>query len=176
VIHAGIGGGKTSTARAIADTLRDRGFSVRGILSVRLSGGVSKGYNAEDLETGEVYPLVRLTTSAESVDWETYGNPMYSFSYSGFERANNALRVAAKKMASGTVVFLDEYGKLELRGEGIRPGVNAVVSSLGWGGAAVVLCRSDLVGDVEELLRREVNEVGIFEAGYVDAVVDFLAD
>ena len=113
VIHAGIGGGKTSTARAIDNTLRDRGFSVRGILSVRLFGGVSEGYNAEDLEVGEVYPLVRLTTSAEGVDWETYGNPMYSFSYSGFERANNALRVAAKKMASGTVVFLDEYGKLE---------------------------------------------------------------
>jgi nucleoside-triphosphatase THEP1 len=176
VIHAGIGGGKTSTARAIADILRDRGFSVRGILSMRLSSGVSEGYDAEDLETGEVYPLVRLTSSVESIDWETYGNPIYSFSCSGFARVNNTLRVAAEKMAPGVIVFLDEYGKLELRGEGIRPGVNAVVSSLGQGGAAVVLCRSNVVPEVEALLRRAVNAVGIFEAGDVEAVINFLVD
>ena len=176
VIHAGIGGGKTSTARAIADKLRKGGFTVRGILSVRLSSGISEGYDAEDLETGEVYPLVRLTTSVESVGWETYGNPIYSFSCSGFARANNALRVAAEKMAPGVVVFLDEYGKLELRGEGIRPGVNAIVSSLGQGGAAVVLCRSNIVPEVEALLRKAVNTVGIFDAGDVEAVIDFLAD
>jgi len=176
VIHAGIGGGKTSTARAIADRLRNRGFTVRGILSVRLSSGISEGYDAEDLETGEVYPLVRLTPYGESVDWKTYGNPIYSFSSSGFKRANNALQVAAEKMAPGVVVFMDEYGKLEFRGEGIRPGVNAVVSSLGRGGAAVVLCRSTIVPDAEVLLRRAVNDVGIFEAGNVDAVINFLVD
>jgi len=176
VIHAGIGGGKTSTARAIADKLRNRGFAVRGILSLRLSSGISEGYDAEDLETGEVYPLVRLTPSGESVDWETHGNPIYSFSRSGFERANNALRVAPEKMAPGVVVFLDEYGKLELRGEGIRPGVNAIISSLAQGGAAVVLCRSTLVPDAEVLLRRAVSDVGIFEVGNVDDVINFLVD
>lgn len=143
---------------------------------MRLSSGVSEGYNAEDLETGEVYPLVRLATSVESIGWETYGNPIYSFSHPGFARANNALRAAAEKMAPGAVVFLDEYGKLELRGEGIRPGINAVVSSLGQGGAAVFLCRSNVVPDVEALLHREVNEVRIFEAGDIEAVINFLTD
>jgi nucleoside-triphosphatase THEP1 len=174
VIHSWIGGGKTSTARIVAKALRTRGYSVKGILSIRLSCGVSDGYNAEDLYTGEIYPLVRLSSSVEGTDWETYGNPVYSFSHLGFIKANNALQEAANKIAPGVVVFLDEFGKLEVKGEGIRLGFNSVVSSISRGGVVVVLCRSPLVPDVATLLRKTANEIGIFKAGDAESVVNFL--
>ncbi len=60
ILHAPIGGGKTTTARAAAERARADGLKVMGILSIRvLDGGEYPSYDLLELDTGETMPLVK---------------------------------------------------------------------------------------------------------------------
>lgn len=172
ILHAPMGGGKTTTALAAAERARREGLRVAGILSRRvIEGGGLPSYELVDLATGDVTPLVKPAESAKGEDWEPHGNPVFLFSKSGIMTANLALTRAAEEMDGNTVVFVDEYGRLESQGLGILPGAARVAESLRRGGAAVYLCRDDLVQDVAALLKGKAERVFTIEAGDADALL-----
>ena len=176
VVHAGIGGGKSTTAAEAARLLRARSFRVSGLLSHRVYEGTQLiGYDLEDLGAERSYPLVRLSSLKPGDGWETHGNPIYSFSVRGFDEANGALRRAAAEAGVCPVIFVDEYGRLESRGLGLAPGALAVFASLAAGASVAVLCRTGMITEVEGLLHPWTGDVSSFPAGDPAQVAAYLA-
>jgi len=156
VIHGPIGCGKTRRALELAEMARQRGYRVLGLVGLRvIEGGETTGYKGMDLAHGERFPLVKLTSLAEGEDWRKLGKWKYSFNDAGFERANAILMEAAEALDDETVVVADEYGHIELQGMGIHRGVARVAEALKRGGRLVVLCRTDKVEAVVEMLPDE---------------------
>ncbi len=167
ILYGLIGQGKTITALRIAERIRLGGGKVAGILSLRTPReGSMPSYDALDLATGRTFPLVQPSGIAQGDDWETYGNPVFSFSKNGLREANSVLINASGKLKESTTVFVDEYGRLESSGLGIYAGFNAVVNSLSNGGLAFILCRGDKLGEVSSIL--EGKGVNVLTVEVVD--------
>jgi nucleoside-triphosphatase THEP1 len=172
ILHAPIGGGKTTTAQAAAERAKAYGIKVMGILSKRvLDGGEYPSYDLLELDTGETVPLVKPAEKEPGEGWESYGNPKFVFSKRGLYSANLALDRAASEMRDGVVVFVDEYGRLESQRKGIHHGALMVAEALKRGGVAVYLCREDKVREVIDLLRGRAAKVFNLEAGDADALL-----
>lgn len=169
ILHGPIGGGKTTTARDVAERIRRSGHRVMGILSIRVPDNEAPpSYDITDLETGRSFPHVkpREKTNADSDDWESFGNPVFTFSKKGLAEANSILTRASQDLGHGAVVFVDEYGRLESRGLGIHIGFTSVVESLRRGGLALILCRDDKVSELKSTLERSgIDNVSALEAG-----------
>jgi nucleoside-triphosphatase THEP1 len=158
IIHGPIGCGKTQRALELAERARQTGHRVLGLVSIRVTdGGETTGYTGMDLASEARFPLVKLTSLAEGEDWRMLGKWKYSFSEAGFERANTALEDAAEALDDKTIVVADEYGHIELKGMGIHRGVTKVAEALKRGGCLVVLCRTDKVDAVVEMLPEEAS-------------------
>ncbi|MCW4048656.1 MAG: AAA family ATPase [Candidatus Bathyarchaeota archaeon] len=165
IIHGQIGSGKTTRALELAENVKSKGQKVMGILSLRvLQGDETIGYMGVDLESGERFPLVILKTMIDSDDWRPIGEWKYAFSETGFRRANQVLSDAASKMTQDSVVFVDEFGHIELIGEGLASGVKQVVDSLVKGGKMVVLCRTDKIDAVLRFFEEKSAQVLVIEA------------
>ena len=176
IIHGPIGCGKTRRALELAERASQCGYRVLGLVSVRVvEGGETTGYTGVDLSSGERFPLVRLSSLVEGSDWRRLGEWKFSFSDAGFRRANVVLEEAAEALEDGTVVVADEYGHIELQGGGIHGGLTRVAEALRSGGCLVVLCRTDKVEPVLEMLPVEAA-VLVAEAdspGFWDALRDW---
>jgi nucleoside-triphosphatase THEP1 len=166
ILYGPIGGGKTTTAFAIAERARSEGLKVMGVLSRRvIEGETFPRYDLVDLETGDAIPLVKPAEKAQNEEWETHGNPVFTFSKHGFEQANLALHRAAESLRDGVIVFVDEYGRLESKGTGIYVGVVKVAKALRFGGSAVFLCRNEKVEELKALLNGKAQRIFTLEAG-----------
>ncbi len=160
VIHGPIGCGKTRRALELAEIARQSGYTVLGLVGLRvIEDGETTGYTGMDLASGERFPLAKLTSLAEGEDWRRLGEWKYSFSDAGFRRANAILYEAAEALDDETMVVADEYGHIELQGMGIHGGVVRVAEALKRGGCLVVLCRTDKVETVVEMLPEEAGAV-----------------
>jgi len=158
IIHGPIGSGKTQRALELAERARHGGYRVLGLVSIRVTdGGETTGYTGMDLASGARFPLVKLTSLAEGEGWRKLGEWKFSFSDAGFERANTILEDAAEALDDETMVVADEYGHIELQGMGIHRGVTRVAEALRRGGYMVVLCRTDKVDAVSEILPEEAS-------------------
>jgi nucleoside-triphosphatase THEP1 len=168
IIHAPIGGGKTQACQDLAERAVKAGIEVYGCVSPCIKkDGIVIGYNVLDLETREVFPLVRL--EAQGGDWFNYGTLKYRFSKTGFQRGNMAL----SRVHNSGLVFLDEYGRLERKGDGFAEGFSNLYSRL-QSGVLVVACRENLVDHVVGMLNR--GEVYIFPASKVDAIWNLIEE
>lgn len=175
IIHAPIGGGKTSTASAVAEMAKSKGLRVLGILSKRvMTGNPHASYMINDLASGEVWPLVVPQEDSPGEGWETHGNPVYSFSVIGFKRANAVLYRAVEQMGPSSIIFVDEFGRLESGGEGIYPGALASASAIVRGGTVVFLCRTERVEEVKRLLDGKAGKILVFVAGDPQSVYDVI--
>ncbi len=125
--------GKTG---ALSATVRQPG--VAGLLAPDLPSGRI----LEDLESGEIE---RFQVHDESEPFVEIGP--YRFRYAAFEWANARLVAAAHSGARAIVI--DEVGPLELRGGGLRRGLDAVLARES--GAAVLVVRESLIAQVEAL-------------------------
>lgn len=153
IVHGAIGSGKTSACLELAGRARARGLPVGGILSVRVYRGEELiGYDCLDLTDGGVFPMARLRERVDSSDWFVFDRLIYAFSASGFERANRILTGAAEKVGQPSIVFMDEFGRLERTGRGIYLGAVRVAEALRRGGVAVFTCRTDMIEAVMELV------------------------
>jgi len=158
VIHGPIRCGKTQRALELAERARQSGYRVLGLVSIRVTdGGETTGYTGMDLASETRFPLVKLTSLAEGGDWRKHGEWKYSFSQAGFEKANAILEDAAETLDDETIVVADEYGHIELQGMGIHRGVTKVAEALKRGGCLVVLCRTEKVDAVVEMLPEEAS-------------------
>jgi nucleoside-triphosphatase THEP1 len=149
LLYGEIGEGKTRTALAAVNLLRAEGATVLGVVSQRVFiEGKAIGYDLLNLETGASTPLVRLKGKPQR-GWSTFGNPLYTFSQDGFAEANRVLIEASTRLTPQTVVFVDEYGGLEIEGFGILPGLLVVADAISRGGSLVVLVRTSRLEEAE---------------------------
>ena len=169
LLYGLIGSGKTRTCIDLAERLRSEPQNIGGILSKRVyQEGELVGYDCQDLSSGHIYPLARLHHLVCRPDWFNFRELKYAFSSSGFKKANCALIRSSCELNIPTIVFIDEFGRLENAGVGMYPGIVKVVESLKNGNNAIMVCRTDLVGTVEELLKGRAQDVfkcepGVFE-------------
>ncbi len=171
IIHGAIGSGKTKTCTWLVEKARTMGVPTAGILSLRrFRDGELKGYDCQDLGSGRIFPLVRFRDEVEGPDWFRFRRLKYAFSNRGFKQANAILEHSAASMSSSTLVFVDEYGRLEEAGIGLHQGAIKVSEALSGGGAAVFTCRDNLVRRVRDLFQGRAVEVHERQPGESDTI------
>jgi nucleoside-triphosphatase len=131
--------GKTG---ALSATVRQPG--VAGLLAP----DVHYGRILEDLKSGE-FERFQIHDASEPV----VAIGPYHFRAAAFDWANARLLSAVR--AKARVIVIDEIGPLELRGEGLRKGLDAVLAR--GEGVAVLVVRDSLIGQVEALAGGEAE-------------------
>jgi nucleoside-triphosphatase THEP1 len=158
IIYGPIGSGKTNRAIELVENAREAGYTVLGLLSLRvIQNGETIGYDGLDLESNRSFSLVRLKKLVDSEDWESIGKWKYAFSKKGFKHANDLLTRAASNSFSKKMIIFDEYGHIELLGRGIYPGFKHIVETLNQGGKLVVLCRDKKVNNLVNQLPKSTT-------------------
>jgi nucleoside-triphosphatase len=133
--------GKTTAAGDLARQARREGRGVAGLLApaVHESGRLA-GFDAIDLRTGErVSPASRRAESG--------GCEGLRFTAEGRKLGKAALSVSAAGRAD--LVIVDEFGPLELRGQGWRKDVDLLLA--GTDSVVLLVVREELVEQVERL-------------------------
>ena len=158
IIHGPVGSGKTTKAMELKQRVVSRGYQISGLLSLRvIQNDETIGYNVLNLKTGVSFNLVRLRSLADSDDWEKIGPWKYAFSKEGFKTANIILGLAAYGLSRKEVVFIDEYGHIELLGRGIYQGLMNMLSSIREGSKVVIVCRTDKLENLLNLLGKDIK-------------------
>ena len=151
--------------------------NVVGILSKRVYRAEELlGYDCLDLESGYVFPLVRLRNQVCGSDWFNFRELKYAFSTSGLKRANRILIGVSKGLNIPSIIFIDEFGRLESAGVGMYPGITKVVESLKNGNTAIFTCRTDLIEAVEELLTGQAQNVSKCEPGDIERLWNMIQE
>jgi len=165
IVYGPIGSGKTTTCLELAERARSD-VTVAGVITKRVFRGEEVvGYDCIDLSTGEAFPLVRLAGKLDDPDWLPLYLEKFVFSTSGFQRANEVLRTSVASFGHPRLIFVDEFGRLEARGEGLLRGVEGVLGDLRGSDVAVVTCRTNLLSHVEEMARSSGHEVHACQPG-----------
>jgi nucleoside-triphosphatase THEP1 len=171
IVHGAVGSGKTCACLELVERARNKGIPIGGVLSVRVYQDEELiGYDGLDLMSRDVFPLARLRDRANDPDWFVFGRLIYAFSVQGFERANSILMHSAETLSHSSIVFIDEFGRLEREGLGIYPGALRVAEKLRTGGVAVFACRTDIVDVVETLTRGKAHVIFRFEPKALEAL------
>lgn len=104
------GTGKTTLVMGVAQSLRDAGLRVGGVVQPALeASGIRTGYDLMDVATGETRPFARLATGPRP------GSPRFAFDESGWAWAADRIR---KGRQSVDVLVADEIGRQEAAGGG----------------------------------------------------------
>ncbi len=169
IVYGPIGSGKTTTCLELAERARSD-VTVAGVITKRVFRGEEVvGYDCVDLSTGEAFPLVRLAGDLDDPDWLPLYLEKFVFSTSGFQRANEVLRTSVASFGLPRLIFVDEFRRLEARGEGLLRGVEGVLGYFLRGSdVAVVTCRTNLLSTVEEMARNSGYEVHVCQPGDSD--------
>ncbi len=134
------GSGKTSFLLALADALRGRGVSPRGIAApVVYEGNERIGYDLLDLGTGERVALARTNASPGAIR-----SGPFVFIPAGIAFGEQALSSAAAQDPG--VIAVDEIGPLELEGKGWSAALSALLSANG--GVLLLVVRPGLIQEV----------------------------
>ena len=119
VITGPIGAGKTGLARRLAESLKERGLRVGGIVAERsMERGETVGYTLVDLSSGKERRFASSTPPGIPVG-------RFFISDEGLAFAKEALA----KAEGMDVAFLDEVGRMELSGEGHAGPLRRLLSS-----------------------------------------------
>jgi len=171
IVHGAVSSGKTGTCLELVERARAIGITVGGILSIRAYRDTELiDYDGLDLMSRDVFPLVRRKTVVDGPDWFLFSDLVYAFSVRGFERANSILRHSVETLSSSSIIFIDEFGRLERAGLGIYPGALRVAEKLKAGGIALFTCRTDLVDAVEDLVRDKAESIIRFEPNNLESL------
>ena len=123
ILTAGVGAGKTSTARDIIQSLQKRGVRCRGFLSAGIDvDGVRSGFRLEDIHSSESVILCQ-TTYQEG--WTPTGR--YYFNPESLEFGNKVLNPA--NLVETDLVVIDEIGPMELNNHGWAESIRTLCQS-----------------------------------------------
>ena len=110
ILTGEIGSGKTTACRKAAKNAAEKGLKAGGILTPPIYADEKKsGFSAEDLSTGERWPLGSKDTGP-GLKGPVFG--LYRFSIGGFARAFGVLKTAMADQCD--LIVLDEIGPLEV--------------------------------------------------------------
>ena len=159
--------GKTTSAASLARTARDEGFRVAGLLAPSLySNGRLIGFDALDLRSEKRAPLARLRSNPGE-------GGRFAFIPDGLKLGDAALSAEATKSAD--LIIVDEFGPLELNGDGWRKNVDSLLAS----SDAVILLvvRRELAGVVRQLYTGDhCRELAATEQNSINEVLTVLKD
>jgi nucleoside-triphosphatase THEP1 len=137
--------GKSTAAAQLAEQATTEGFSVAGILAPAIyRRGRLIGFDGVNLATGRRRPLTRRVERGRG-----HVGP-FAFTADGLGFGNAALTSPAARAAA--LVIVDEFGPLELRGDGWRTAADQLISS--FRGVLLLVVREALVDDVLRLYAR----------------------
>ncbi len=137
VVSGGVGAGKTESCRAVARELEGE-YHPGGVLSPRLmESGVTTGYDALDLDSGEKRPFVRSDPPGEKVG-------RFFLRPDGLNFATSAIVGA---IGRNDPVFVDEIGRMELKGKGLARASEQLMDSESQG---IYLVRSQFLSKFRE--------------------------
>lgn len=159
--------GKTTAAAKLAQTACVEGFVVAGLLapSTQRNGKLS-GYDIIDL---------RSKSRASLAQRKTDGNKTEGFTFiaDGLKLGREALSPAATESAD--IIIIDEFGPLELRGNGWRRDVDSL---LALSNALILLVvRSELADRVQELYAGSPSRIlGAIEPESIEKIITSLTN
>jgi nucleoside-triphosphatase THEP1 len=134
--------GKSTGARGLADRAAAAGMAVAGLLAVAVRrGGCLMRFDVVDLATGRRRPLAHRAEPHEA----DVGR--FRFDPGALAFGNDALASALARSAA--LVVVDEFGPLELRGEGWRPAVDRLLPTCH--GVLLLVVREERTEDVARL-------------------------
>ncbi len=135
ILTGRVGSGKTACLKSAIPLLKDRGLRVDGYLSERVMDGETVlGYDLLVLRTGE---RVRLLRRSGRPGGERVGR--FTIDPEGFAAAAEAIG----RSRPSDLLILDELGRLELAGRGVRPAVDLLLKDARRNVLAVI--REDLL-------------------------------
>lgn len=113
--------GKTASVANLVKIARAEGFNVAGLLAPSLyRNGILIGFDVLDLRNEARAPLARHKTDRSKTG-------PFTFLAEGLKLGNTAL--SAKATKSADLVTVDEFGPLELNGQGWRNNVDSLLTS-----------------------------------------------
>jgi len=134
--------GKTTSAGQLVERARGKGITTAGILAPSVYRvGELIGFDVIDIHTGGRVPLARRElASAQRVG-------SFGMAPEGIEFGNAALNSPVARSAE--LVIVDEFGPLELQGDGWRPAVDSLIDLAQ--GTILLVVRMTLVAQVSGL-------------------------
>jgi nucleoside-triphosphatase len=160
--------GKTTSVFKLAESVRNEGFTVAGLLAFSLyENGRLAGFDAFDLQSEKRAPLARRKIK-ENERAKRYLAPQF---IAGFNLGRAALSPAATKSAD--LIIIDEFGPLELDKRGWRKDVDLLLASSN--AIILLVVRQELVNTVRQLYKNVPSIKFIAsERDSVDQVVSIL--
>jgi nucleoside-triphosphatase THEP1 len=135
--------GKTTSIARLIDMARDEGFDIAGILAPSIyHNGRLLGFDVFDLRNQTRAPLARCNI-------EENGTRRFTFSAEGLKLGNAVL--SAGIAYSADLVIVDEFGPLELDGQGWRKNVDSLLDASN--ALILLVVRQELADRVRELYR-----------------------
>ena len=157
--------GKTTSAARLAQRACDEGFNVAGILAPSIyQKGQLVGFDVLDLQNGVRVPLANRQANVNKSE-------AFVFVDAGLKVGKIALSSAAAKPYD--LVIIDEFGPLELHGNGWRKDVDLLVSSSN--ALLLLVVRQESADQVQQLYAnipsRKLNST---EPASIDRVIAIL--
>jgi nucleoside-triphosphatase len=133
--------GKTTSVARLVKIVRAEGFNVAGVLAPSVyHNGRLIGFDVLDLRNGSRAPLTRRRMDDAKMS-------PFVFTDKGMKLGHTALRQGSVKCAD--LVVVDEFGPLELRGQGWRSSVDSLLASITT--TILLVVRHELVDPVHHI-------------------------
>ena len=132
--------GKTTAAGKLAERARDEGFRVAGLLAPAIYiNGCLRGFEVLDLRNGTRTLLANRGCKPDA--------EQFVFTETGLRFGRNALDIDTVK--STELIIVDEFGPLELAGNGWRQNVDILLTSTD--AVVMLVVRDEIAGKVKKL-------------------------
>ena len=135
--------GKTTSAADLAKKVKNKGFSVSGLLAPSIyTNGQLTGFDAVNISSGE---RIQLSQRKQATESNSVGE--FTFSKEGLKFGSNALDSTSARSAD--LIIIDEFGPLELTGGGWRKNTDSILSDTK--ALLVLVVRDEIINKVKKL-------------------------
>jgi nucleoside-triphosphatase THEP1 len=137
--------GKTTAAAGLIQRARRENFAVAGIIASSVyEKGTLCGFELRDLRD-------EIRTAQVIRSFSPEGPGVFTFSPAALELGRAALH--PDHVSSADLILVDEFGPLELRGQGWRREIDALLASAPASALVTLVAREELIDSVRQLYR-----------------------